>query len=48
MIGTMNNMVYLLSAPKSPRVQKNEEEILNNTPFFGIPEHFPAKRFSTA
>jgi hypothetical protein len=45
LIGTMNNMVYLLSAPKSPQLQLNDEQILNDTPFFAIPEVFPSKAF---
>jgi hypothetical protein len=31
MIGTMNNMVYLLSAPKSPLLKEDAEAILNYT-----------------
>jgi hypothetical protein len=45
LIGTMNNMVYLLSAPKSPQLQLDDEQILNDTPFFAIPEVFPIKAF---
>ena len=45
LIGTMNNMVYLLSAPKSPLLHKSDEQLLNSTPFFAIPEHFPYKAF---
>jgi len=44
LIGTMNNMVYLLAA-RSSRDSKSEEEILNDTPFFAIPEIFPKKAF---
>jgi hypothetical protein len=44
LIGTMNNMVYLLAARPS-RQPKSEEEILNDTPFFAIPENFPKKAF---
>jgi hypothetical protein len=31
LIGTMNNMVYLLSAPKSPLLKEDDEQILNDT-----------------
>lgn len=44
LIGTMNNMVYLLAA-RSSRQPKSEEEILNDTPFFAIPEIIPKKAF---
>ena len=44
LIGTMNNMVYLLSA-QSPYLHESDEQFLNRTPFFAIPEHFPNKAF---
>ena len=45
LIGTMNNMVWLLSAPRSAMVHESDVHILNRTPFFAIPEHFPDKAF---
>ncbi len=43
LIGSMNNMVYLLSRRSRPLHE--EEDILNDTPFFAIPEAFPRKAF---
>jgi hypothetical protein len=45
LIGTMNNMVYLLEADRSSQQIHSEEQILNDTPFFAIPEIFPNKAF---
>ena len=45
LIGTMNNMVWLLSAARSIMLHESEEQILNETQFFAIPEHFPDKAF---